>query len=70
MNTFTAGQKVRITEQYGPAKGAPTDGSREKLIGTEGTVIRAEDYYISVRIPLNGWNENTMLFLPEELEAV
>ena len=69
MNTFTAGQKVRITPKYAESP-FNTDNSFEALVGKEGTVTEARSEcgrYVRVDLPETEW---PWLYLPEELEAV
>jgi hypothetical protein len=70
MNTFTAGQKVRVTEEYAKSN-IDTDGSLEAVVGKVGIVRTdanpAESEYVTVQLPHTEWY---WLFFPEELEAV
>jgi len=70
MNTFTAGQKVRVTEAYGNTVQF-SDGSFEELHGAEGEVTQHLVGYVEVRVGFPASpDEFTYLFLPDELEAV
>lgn len=69
MNTFAAGQKVRITPEY-----AENNGQHEtdnELVGKVGVISRTDLYFLEVDLdePAN-YHSNPYHFLPGELEAV
>ena len=69
MNTFTVGQKVRITPKF--AEGHEySDGSYDAKVGVEGIVrIATHEGSDFALVDLPG-EDFPWLFLPEELEAV
>jgi len=69
MNTFKAGQKVRITPKFAEDHD-DSDGSYTAKVGVEGTVqppSHDESVYVAVQLP---GEEFPWLFIPEELETV
>jgi hypothetical protein len=70
MNTFTAGTKVRITEDYGNTI-PNSDGSFSELHGVVGEVTQHLVGYVEVALSYGDSPAKYLyLFLPEELEAV
>jgi hypothetical protein len=70
MTTFTAGTRVRVTEEYAKS-GYDSDGSLEATVGKVGEVRTdanpVDSDYVEVTF---AFSDFTWLFFPDELEAV
>jgi len=69
MNTFAAGQKVRVAPEYAEGNGQLKEDN--DLVGKVGVISSTDSYFLEVDLdePAN-YHSNPYLFLPEELEAV